>query len=101
MSDRELAEAIELIPDRLYWVALHTVPKTSLKSHFFSIDHDLIYEPFFADFGPLNLSMVYRYCKMLEAKLADAALADRRIVHYCSHDPKKRANAATLICAFQ
>jgi len=101
MTERELAEAIEVIPDRLYWAALHTLPKNTLKSHYFSIDTELVYEPFFADFGPLNLSMVYRYCKMLEAKLMDPSLADKRIIHFCSHDPKKRANAACLVCAYQ
>ncbi|CAL1130347.1 unnamed protein product [Cladocopium goreaui] len=35
------------------------------------------------------------------AKLSDASLADKRLIYYCSHDPKKRANAATLMCAFQ
>mmetsp|Transcript_119248 Transcript_119248/g.338112 ORF Transcript_119248/g.338112 Transcript_119248/m.338112 type:complete len:466 (-) Transcript_119248:95-1492(-) len=101
MTERELAEAIEVIPDRLYWCALHTMPKNTMKSHYFSIDNDLVYEPFFADFGPLNLSMIFRYCKMLEAKLMDPCLADKRIIHYCSHEPKKRANAACLICAYQ
>merc|ERR1719361_2558016 len=45
--------------------------------------------------------MIYRYSKMLEAKLADVALQDKRVIHFCSHDPKKRANAACLICAYQ
>mmetsp|Transcript_32095 Transcript_32095/g.70220 ORF Transcript_32095/g.70220 Transcript_32095/m.70220 type:complete len:457 (-) Transcript_32095:83-1453(-) len=101
MTERELAEAIEVIPDRLYWVALHTVPKNTMKSHYFSIDHELVYQPFFADFGPLNLSKVYRYCRILEGKLSDALAADKRVIHYCSHDPKKRANAACLIAAYQ
>mmetsp|Transcript_147062 Transcript_147062/g.271396 ORF Transcript_147062/g.271396 Transcript_147062/m.271396 type:complete len:444 (-) Transcript_147062:129-1460(-) len=101
MTERELADAIEVMPDRLYWAALHTMPKNTAKSHYFSIDSELVYEPFFADFGPLNLSLTFRYCKMLEAKLKDPGLADKRIIHYCSHDPKKRANAAFLICAYQ
>jgi len=101
MTERELADAIEVEPERLYWAALHTMPKNTLKSHYFSIDNDLVYEPFFADFGPLNLSMVFRYCKLLEGKLKDPGLGERRIIHYCSHDPKKRANAAFLICAYQ
>jgi cell division cycle 14 len=101
MTERELADAIEIMPDRLYWCALHAKPKNTQKSHYFCIDTELVYEPFFADFGPLNLSMVYRYCKMLEAKLKDPGLADKRIIHYCSHDPKKRANAAFLICTYQ
>lgn len=101
MTERELADAIEVMPDRLYWAALHTMPKNTGRSHYFSIDSELVYEPFFADFGPLNLSLTYRYCKMLEAKLKDPGLAEKRIIHYCSHDPKKRANAAFLICAYQ
>eukprot|EP00927_Polykrikos_kofoidii_P050535 TRINITY_DN44431_c0_g1_i1.p1 TRINITY_DN44431_c0_g1~~TRINITY_DN44431_c0_g1_i1.p1 ORF type:complete len:536 (-),score=70.06 TRINITY_DN44431_c0_g1_i1:180-1694(-) len=99
--EHELAEAIEVIPDRLYWVALQTVPINTQKSHYFSIDKDLVYEPFMKDFGPLSLAMVYRYCKMLEEKLTDHALTDKRIVNYCSHEPKKRANSAFLICAYQ
>mmetsp|Transcript_98154 Transcript_98154/g.179865 ORF Transcript_98154/g.179865 Transcript_98154/m.179865 type:complete len:457 (-) Transcript_98154:55-1425(-) len=101
MTERELQDAVEVFPGRLYWAALHTVPKNTMKSHYFSIDSDLVYEPFFADFGPLNLSMVFRYSKMLEAKLKDPGLAEKRIIHYCAHDPKKRANAAFLICAYQ
>merc|ERR1719454_122974 len=101
MTERELADAIEIIPDRLYWVALHSKPRNTQKSHYFSIDTELVYEPFFADFGPLNLSMVHLYCKMLTQKLSDPSLADKRIIHFCSHDPKKRANAAFLICTYQ
>mmetsp|Transcript_126190 Transcript_126190/g.403862 ORF Transcript_126190/g.403862 Transcript_126190/m.403862 type:complete len:484 (-) Transcript_126190:58-1509(-) len=101
MTDRELADAVEIIPDRLYWVALHTTPRNTAKSHYFSVDHDMVYEPFLADFGPLKLSWFHLYCRRLEAKLADPALADKRLIHHCSHDPKRRANAATLISAFQ
>jgi len=101
MSERDFADAIEVIPDRLYWAALHSTPTNTIKSHFFTIDTTLVYEPFFADFGPLNLAMTYRYCKLLEAKLNDSNLVGKRIVHYCTHDPKKRANAAYLICAYQ
>jgi len=102
MADaRELADAIEVLPDRLYWVALHKMPKNTAKTHYFYIDDELVYEPFFADFGPLNLSMVYRYCRTVDSKIKDPAMMDKRIVHFCSHDPKKRANAAFLVCAYQ
>jgi len=101
MTERELADAIEVIRDRLYWVALHSMPKNTLKSHYFSIDNEFVYEPFFADFGPLNLSSVCRYCRIMDAKLKDPALAEKRIIHFCSHDPKKRANAAFLVCAYR
>jgi len=101
MTERELADAIEIIPGRLFWAALHSVPRNTNRSHYFSIDQDLVYEPFFTDFGPLNLSLVYRYCKILEGKMKDPSLSDKRIIHFCTHDPKKRANAAFLICAYQ
>eukprot|EP00927_Polykrikos_kofoidii_P072168 TRINITY_DN68319_c0_g1_i1.p1 TRINITY_DN68319_c0_g1~~TRINITY_DN68319_c0_g1_i1.p1 ORF type:complete len:507 (-),score=57.75 TRINITY_DN68319_c0_g1_i1:136-1656(-) len=100
MLERELSEAVEVIPDRLYWVALHNVPKSTANYHYFTIDNRLVYEPFSADFGPLNLAMTFRYCKMMEAMLKDPMFADMRIVHYCSHEPDKRANSAFLITAY-
>lgn len=98
---QELSDAVEIIPDRFFWVTLHQLPRNTAKSHYFSIDNELVYEPFFADFGPLNLACTARYCHTLQQKLTDPALKDKRIIHYCSHDPKKRANAAYLVCAFQ
>jgi len=102
MTSRELADAIEVIHDRLYWVALHTaVPKNTMKSHYLTVDTRFVYQPFFADFGPLDLSCVTQYCRLLDATLKDPALTEKRIIHFCSHDPKKRANAAFLICAYR
>mmetsp|Transcript_120647 Transcript_120647/g.336652 ORF Transcript_120647/g.336652 Transcript_120647/m.336652 type:complete len:361 (+) Transcript_120647:225-1307(+) len=45
--------------------------------------------------------MVCRYCKKLEEKLRDPSLTNKRIIHVCAQDPKKRANAACLISAYQ
>ncbi|CAD7927448.1 unnamed protein product [Amoebophrya sp. A120] len=92
---------LEVLPNRLYWTCLSGIPKNTSTHHFFSIDNELVYEPFFADFGPLNLSSTYRYCKLVKAILDDPQLANKKIVHYCSQDPKKRPNAAYLIGAFQ
>jgi len=92
---------LEVIPNRLLWVSLNQIPKNSQTHHFFSIDTELVYEPFFADFGPLNLASTFRYCKLVKAILDDPQLANKKIVHFCSSDPKKRANAAYLISCFQ
>jgi hypothetical protein len=35
-------------------------PAETAERHFFSIDFELVYEPFFADFGPLNLACTVR-----------------------------------------
>ena len=91
---------LEIIPDRLYWVSLNQLPKNTATHHFFSIDTELVYEPFFADFGPLNLSSTFRYCRLVKAILDDPQLMNKKIVHFTSQDPKKRANAAYLVGAF-
>ena len=54
--------ASEYIPDRLYFVTLKTSikPKSTANTHYFCIDDELVYENFYADFGPLNLSLLYR-----------------------------------------
>eukprot|EP00404_Azadinium_spinosum_P060575 CAMPEP_0180705082 /NCGR_PEP_ID=MMETSP1038_2-20121128/7490_1 /TAXON_ID=632150 /ORGANISM="Azadinium spinosum, Strain 3D9" /LENGTH=395 /DNA_ID=CAMNT_0022736939 /DNA_START=76 /DNA_END=1260 /DNA_ORIENTATION=+ len=101
MAERDLTEAVEVIQDRLYWVALRGEPVASDKVHYFSVDSELVYEPFFADFGPLNLAMTYRYCKKLEGYLKDPLLEGKHIIHYCSQDPPKRSNAAYLMAAYQ
>lgn len=92
---------LEIIPNRLYWVSMNSVPKNANGFHYYSIDSELVYEPFFADFGPLNLSSTFRYSKLVKAILDDPQLLNKKIVHFCSQCPKKRANAAYLIGAFQ
>lgn len=45
--------------------------KTSLNDtdvYYLNIDHDLVYDNFFSDFGPLNLAMVYRYISIVRDK---------------------------------
>ncbi|XP_069936349.1 dual specificity protein phosphatase CDC14A-like isoform X2 [Cherax quadricarinatus] len=63
--------AAEYIKDRLYFVTLRTNgrPRSTANTHYFSIDDELVYENFYADFGPLNLAMLYRYCQKLNKKL--------------------------------
>ena len=94
--------ASEYIPDRLYFVTLKTSvkPKSTQNTHYFSVDDELIYENFYADFGPLNLSLLYRYCQKLNKKLKSYTLAKKKIVHYTTNDPQKRANAAYLIASY-
>lgn len=94
--------ASEYIADRLYFVTLKTAvrPKSTPNTHYFSIDDELVYENFYADFGPLNLSLLYRYCQKLNRKLKSYTLAKKKIVHYTTMDAHKRANAAYLIASY-
>jgi len=103
---QDAPEKIEVVPGRLLWTtaapgaAAAAAAGAGPELHCFNIDNDLLYEAFCADFGPLNLAMTYRYCKLLESKLSDPALKGKRIIHCCCADPKRRSNAAYLICAY-
>lgn len=92
----------EIIKDRLYFATVRSVekPVSTGASHFFSVDEELVYESFYADFGPLNLAMLFRYCVKLQKKLKSFALAKKKIVHYTSSDSKKRVNAAFLMGSY-
>ncbi|NXO35016.1 CC14A phosphatase, partial [Locustella ochotensis] len=86
--------------DRLYFATLRTKPKSTVNTHYFCTDEELVYENFYGDFGPLNLAMLYRYCCKLNKKLKYFSLSRKKIVYYTSFDQRKRANAAFLIGAY-
>ncbi|KAM9322670.1 dual specificity protein phosphatase CDC14AB-like [Pholidichthys leucotaenia] len=99
-DDREQCGASEFIKDRLYFATLRVKPKNTASTHYFSTDEEFVYESFYADFGPLNLAMLYRYCTKLHKKLKSFTMSRMKLVHYTSYDQKKRANAAVLIGAY-
>jgi cell division cycle 14 len=89
--------AVELIPDRLYFASFGCHPQSTHAVTFFSTDHVFQYSPYFADFGPLNISNVVRF-----AKIADGYLRDRNktVIFYSSHSVHHRANAACLAACY-
>ena len=95
-----LGRASCLIPDRLYFLSLRGYPKGDERSYFWTADHDLVYEPFEADFGPLNICMLVKFCRATTNLLRAPQLEGRRLYFYSSHDGHKRANAGYLIAAF-
>ncbi|XP_029473657.1 dual specificity protein phosphatase CDC14A isoform X2 [Rhinatrema bivittatum] len=96
----ELIGASEFIKDRLYFATLRNKPKSTVNTHYFCTDEELVYENFYADFGPLNLAMLYRFCCKLNKKLKSFSLSRKKIVYYTSFDQRKRANSAFLIGAY-
>ena len=102
MVDNEAYEkTAEIIPNRLYWISDNKRP-TGLKNSFtFCIDDQLIYSPYFSDFGPLNLGQTYRFVTEVQKMLKDEAFKNMKIYHYTSRDTSKRANSAYLMGAFQ
>ncbi|XP_030647238.1 dual specificity protein phosphatase CDC14AB isoform X2 [Chanos chanos] len=99
-EDNDLIGACEFMKDRLYFATLRSKPKSTANTHYFCTDDEFVYENFYADFGPLNLAVLYRYCCKLNKKLKSFTLTRKRIVHYTSFDQRKRANAAVLIGAY-
>nr|XP_012642692.1 dual specificity protein phosphatase CDC14B isoform X4 [Microcebus murinus] len=83
--------------DRLCFAILYSRPKSASNIHYFSIDNELEYENFYADFGPLNLAMVYRYCCKINKKLKSITMLRKKIIHFTGSDQRKQANAAFLI----
>ncbi|XP_037324552.2 dual specificity protein phosphatase CDC14AB isoform X1 [Pungitius pungitius] len=96
-DESEPVGAARFIKERLYFATLRSKPKSTANTHYFCTDDEFIYENFYADFGPLNLAMLYRYCCKLNKKLKSFTLTRKRIVHYTSFDQRKRSNAAVLI----
>uniref|UniRef100_A0A8C5QDA9 Cell division cycle 14A n=1 Tax=Leptobrachium leishanense TaxID=445787 RepID=A0A8C5QDA9_9ANUR len=100
MEHQELISASEIIKDRLYFATLRNKPKSTLNTHYFSTDEEFVYENFYADFGPLNLGLLYRFCCKLNKKLKSFSLSGKKIVYYTGFDQRKRANAGFLIGAY-
>ena len=97
---QEVRQAAEFIPQQFYFVSLSKKPREADDLAFFCTDEDYLYEHFFADFGPLNLAKVYRYCYSVQLKLKECAASGKVLYHYTALDPHKRANGAFLACSY-
>ena len=64
----------------------------------FTTDKELLYTAFFADFGPLNLGLTYKFCQKLDILLTESR--GQRVVYYSSTHPHRKANSAVLLCAY-
>lgn len=91
----------EIIPDRLYWMSSNKRPSGLKNSFSFCIDDQLVYNPFFSDFGPLDIGQAYRFVTEVDKMLRDPNFKSSVIIHQTDTDSKKRANAAFLMGAFQ
>ncbi|XP_039658594.1 dual specificity protein phosphatase CDC14B isoform X2 [Perca fluviatilis] len=99
-ADDVSSRCIEFIKDQLYFAILKQKIKNTAERHCFCIDEELAYENFYADFGPLNLAMFYRFCCKLTKKLTSITLSRKKIIFYTCGDQKKQANAAYLIGSY-
>ena len=94
-----LGLAIEIIRKKLYFASISSHPQSTETRKYFTIDYDLVYEPYFADFGPLHLGHVVRFCRALRERVQDLP-PGADIVFYTSHHGHQRANAGCLIACY-
>lgn len=96
----ELEHIAEIIKNRLYFgvTSNHNsvVIRNTASVYYFSIDDELLYVNYYYDFGPLNISCLYKYCMKVN-NFVKCAQGGKRIIHYTSSDPSRRTNAAFLM----
>uniref|UniRef100_A0A6U4KCZ2 protein-tyrosine-phosphatase n=1 Tax=Hemiselmis andersenii TaxID=464988 RepID=A0A6U4KCZ2_HEMAN len=104
--DWKTGHTLPLIPGRLSF-GVHTSDaqtKSEIKKHpalfFFSSDFQERYEPFCADFGPVNLGIVHSFCGMMRGFMTDKRILSREIVYYTSSAPNFCTNAAFLLSSY-
>ena len=68
--------------------------------YFFSSELHEEYVPFFQDFGPVNIGVVYQFCKLIRSKISDPRLGSRVCTYYAESDGPRRTNASFLLGAY-
>jgi cell division cycle 14 len=92
-------EYIEIISDKLYFLcSIDDFKPPHTPDIYFSTDSTIVYTAFFADFGPFNLGSIYQFCEILDNYMKTSN--DNKVIYYCSNHQHRRANSATLICAY-
>ncbi|CAG9863305.1 unnamed protein product [Phyllotreta striolata] len=102
-TPKEIDHYVEIINKQLYFAVLKEKQIIKLKNNattlFFCIDQELVYDNYYNDFGPLNVSCFYKYSYKLK-KYLQFANGTKIVVHYTCDDPEKKANAACLMGCF-
>ncbi|KAG2484766.1 hypothetical protein HYH03_016420 [Edaphochlamys debaryana] len=102
----EFSQGVEIIGGLYYFVAVKRpdAPRYSAIAQSnitYCIDDELLYEPFFADFGPLNLGRAYRFCMKTKQLLQEAEKHGKRLYLYAGPHAHQKANAAVLVGIYQ
>jgi cell division cycle 14 len=91
---------IEITKNRLYFINSNLPPKLSKNEFYFSTDKQFKYQPFFSDYGPLNISNVVTYIKEMTKLLSKSEKQSLVIFHYTDMFSSHRLNAAFLMGCF-
>ena len=90
------------MPGKLYWLSDKRPPVagSDTKSSYFCVDGDLLYKPFYRDFGPLDIGKVHLFCQEIQKLVNNQEYNGRKIYHYTSKDYAHQANSAFLMAAY-
>ncbi|CAK0735693.1 hypothetical protein CVIRNUC_000622 [Coccomyxa viridis] len=99
-------QAVDIVAGRLTFVAVtdrDAFASVIASQHMieYNVDRELVYWPFFKDFGPLNLGLAYRFCRKTAQMLQEAETQGRHLVYHTGPGDKYKANAAVLVGMFQ
>jgi hypothetical protein len=101
----QTAELVYLIPDKLAFTSAVAAQVKKLKNTyanddivFMTSDLHRKYVPFAADFGPVNISIIHRFCEAFVKRLSKSG---NSLIVYCFESTVAcRANACFLLAAF-
>ena len=82
-----------------FWLGTENrTPVDDRDNHYFDTDQPpFVYEPISTEFGPLNISAIFKYWQLVNRKLIDETFGDKNVIHYTGPDRKKCVNAALLM----
>ena len=92
--------------DKLTWTTLdeevinvRNLPRSANIVPFVN-DKSMVYTAFFADFGPLDLGLLHKWCTQLHETLLKAKEAHKTVIYYSSSNPHAKSNSAVLLCGY-
>jgi cell division cycle 14 len=88
----------QIIPQRLYFASFENAPSNNEQTLYLAVADYVHYDAFYEDFGPLNLAVLYNFCKILHGVLQPSE--KRKVVVYSDTCEKNRVNAAFLVASY-
>ncbi|GMT14437.1 hypothetical protein PFISCL1PPCAC_5734 [Pristionchus fissidentatus] len=88
----------EILPNQLYFASFSSAPTSDASVRYICIDDKIHYDPFYSDFGPVNLSVLHRFTQHLHALVENRS--KRRIVAYTNATDTNRVNGAFLMAGY-
>ena len=67
--------------------------------HFFN-DKSCVYTSFFADFGPFDLGLTYKFCIKLQNVMNKAQKESKIILFHINEHPHQKTNSIVLLLAY-